>query len=567
MNPALNDERKRAEAKFRDLLEAAPDGIIVSNPQGAIVLVNARAQQLFGYTQEELLSRSIESLLPDSSREKHIAYRRTYFHKPELRPMGSALELRGVKKDGTEFPVEISLGPFETEDGLLVCSVVRDVSDRKRAEQELRTNEERFRVALKNSPVVVFNQDLQLRYTWINNPVQAWAEKGWLGKTDADVVEPESAARLTAIKRKVVDTGIPLREEVAIRFDDQVLYYDLTVEPLRDLSGAIVGITCASTDITKRKATEQALRDREEQINAFFDSSPVGMALLGPDLRYLRVNEPLAKINGRAVREHLGKTIPEVLPSLAPLLEPIFQKIVASGESFLNLELSGRLPEAPDETRHWLASFFPVKQNGNPPAAGGVVVDITRNKRLESTLQQQAAMLDLAQDAIFARDVSGNIIYWNRGAQATYGWSAEEALGRHSQELLQTTFPVPLEDIETAVLNLGQWEGELKHVTREGRTIVVASRWSIQKDANGAAIAYLEINRDITERRRLEEQLLQSQKLDAIGRLAGGVAHDFNNILVVIKLSTDILEVIAGKLLFDKPLLQHFSHAGPGQPR
>ena len=546
--------RKRAETKFRHLLESAPDAMIVSDRDGKITLANAQVQRLFGYTQEELLGQPIECLVPQSYRAQHSGHRRRYFQHAKLRPMGSGLRLYGRRKDGVAFPVEVSLGPLETEEGLLVCSVVRDVRDRELAEQELRTSEERFRVALKNSPVVVFNQDRDLRYTWVNNPVFAWAEKGWLGKTDEEILEPESAGRLSAIKRGVLSSGVGVRQEVEVKYEGRTVYYDLTVEPLRNPYGEIVGITCASTDITERKAMEQALRNREEQINAFFDSSPVGMALLSSDLRYVRVNRPLAQINGKSVEEHLGKTIPEVLPTLAPALDPIFRRILASGESFLNLQLSGVLPGSPNDTRYWLASYFPVKQNGTPSAAGGIVVDVTESKRLECQLQQQAALLDLAQDAIFVRDFQARIVYWNRGAQSTYGFRAEEALGHSSHELLQTKFPIPLNEIEEKLAKFGQWQGELKHVTKDGRAIVVASRWSIQKDPQGTPVACLEINRDITERRRLEEQLLQSQKLDAIGRLAGGVAHDFNNILGVI---LGHCELLSPKVSHQESLQRH----------
>ena len=137
-------------------------------------------------------------------------------------------------------PVQVSATAIRDLQGKCVMSnsVLYDITERKRMDEALRISEERFRVALKNSPVVVFNQDRELRYTWINSPVLVWTVQGYLGQTDAEIVGGEESARLMAIKHGVLQSGIGTRTEATVTFQGETHYYDPTVEPLRDARGS-----------------------------------------------------------------------------------------------------------------------------------------------------------------------------------------------------------------------------------------------------------------------------------------------------------------------------------------
>ena len=182
-----------------------------------------------------------------------------------------------------------------------------------------------------------------------------------------------------------------------------------------------------------------------------------------------------------------------------------------------------------------LASLAPEQ----PHRVLAIVRDVTARKRTLEALRQQAALLDLAHNAIFTLDSEGRITYWNEGAARRYGWSKEEALGKLAHTLLQTQFPEPHEKIEDTLMRMGRWEGELVHTCRDGRRITVDSRWAVQRDTKGDGFRILEINNDITERKRAEEALRdEAKRKDEFLALLG---HELRNPLAAISTAMHVL--------------------------
>lgn len=158
-------------------------------------------------------------------------------------------------------------------------------------------------------------------------------------------------------------------------------------------------------------------------------------------------------------------------------------------------------------------------------------------------IQEQAALIDRATDAILVLELDDRITFWNKGATVLYGWAEDEAIGLHVSDLIYRQEPPDLEKANRSLLETGKWAGELAQVTRDGRSILVASRWTLVNTETGMPQSKLVINTDITEKKKLEAQLIRTQRLENIGLLAGGIAHDLNNVLAPILMGVELLKM------------------------
>jgi len=173
----------------------------------------------------------------------------------------------------------------------------------------------------------------------------------------------------------------------------------------------------------------------------------------------------------------------------------------------------------------------------------GSCIDISQLRRADERIRDQAELLDHARDAILVRNLEDDITYWNLSGERLFGWSADEAVGKNGRDLLYHHDPSQFDQAKYAVLQTGEWNGELFLQRKDGSDATVDSRWTLIRSSDGKPKAVLVISTDITEKKKIEDQVLRSQRMESIGTLAGGIAHDLNNVLSPIMMSLEVLQM------------------------
>lgn len=277
------------------------------------------------------------------------------------------------------------------------------IHERREAEAALRISEERFRVALHNSPITVFNQDTNLRYTWVYNPASRINTDALIGKSESEMFAPENAQKLIPIKHRVLTTGVGERQEISIIVNGKVRYYDLTVEPLRNHTEEVVGITCAATNITNIRIREQALRESERFIQRIADAMPTALYLYDLiEKRHIYSNQQITQLIGYSLEEiqAMAPTFPQNLihPDDQAKCTTAIKRFVTAKEGEI-IETDYRIQHKSGEWR-WLYSremVFTRTADGLPQQILGTAQDITEHKQAESIRLALAQEQELRQ--------------------------------------------------------------------------------------------------------------------------------------------------------------------------
>jgi PAS domain S-box-containing protein len=309
-----------------------------------------------------------------------------------------------------------------------------------------------------------------------------------------------------------------------------------------------VGIAIQQSELYEQTRYELKLREQmqavleasEERFRTLSASAPVGILQSTPDGICIYCNPHWQQLTGLGEEDALGlgwqqAIHPEDRDRIAQAWEQFLQKRGECCAEFRLLTSQGEV--------HWVSARATAIQSSTGAIIGNVCiyVDITQQKQDTAKIQEQAALLDIASDAIFVRDLHHKILYWNQGAEQLYGYTAAEAVGQDVSELLKGQ-DFSLETAQAILLERGTWRGEVFNHSKTGRLVMVEAHWTLVRDEAGQPKSIFVVNTDITERKKLEQQFYRAQRLESLGTLASGIAHDLNNVLTPVLTISQILQ-------------------------
>lgn len=575
--------------RYQNLFEFAPDGYLVTDTVGVIKEANYAAATLLNLPQKHLLGKPLVVFISQP-------YRKSFMTQLKNSQQVQEWEIDLQPKSGSAFPARVKMGAVHDAQGRQIgwCWLLCNISERKQAQAALRRahDELEIRVAERTAELTYANVLLQQEITERQRIQEALQERERLyrqlverqteliirfdfqgrvnfanaatcqtfglsldelhGRPLFEFVHPEDLpqvmANMTALTSRPhqLNTG-----EQRLLTVNGVRYFEWNITPIEDDTGEVIEFQSVGRDITERKVAEQSLRESEARLTLALEAAQMGIWDWN-----LKSNECIWSANMGLL---YGLPIGYNCPTFETFLNFIH---LEDRESFVQ-NFTGILEQGndfaieyrviwPDGSLHWLSTRGKVYHNelGQPVRMLGTTRDISerqaalRERKLaEEKIREQAALLDITTDGIFVRDLQNQIVFWNQGAQRLYGWQQQEALGKNALELLYKQNSPQLEAALKKVIECGSWKGEMNKVQKSGKEIIVESRWTLVRYATGEPKAILCVDTDITEKKQLEAQFFRAQRLESLGTLAGGIAHDLNNILTPILAAAQLLKL------------------------
>jgi PAS domain S-box-containing protein len=539
------------QQKIDDFIDNSVLGMHWVASDGTILWANQTELNLLGYSKEEYIGHSIVEFYVDRAVIDELLRRLS--NNETVRDYEAQLKC----KDGSICHVLIDSN-VSWQNGKFANTrcFTRDVSERHQAEESRRKAEQKLQKTLRSlefqkyaldRAAIVAITDSHGVITYVNDrfcQISKYSREELIGKThqiiNSSYHPPEFFKKLW----KTIASGNVWQGEIKNKTKDGHFYWvETTIVPFIDETGKPFQYLSIRFDISERKRSEaerkqveEALRQSEQKFRAIFDGTFGFIGLLNSEGILLEAN--------RAALEAIDVELADVRG------QPFWQTPWWSHSPQLQEKLRQAIALAANgelicfEAEHILANgssiFVDFSLKPVFDDKGKVVMlipegrDISERKQAEQKIRQQAALLDVTTDAIVVRDLQSQIKFWNKGAEKIYGWQATEAIGRDARSLLYGTVSTEAETAYATVLKQGEWQGELHKITKTAKEAIVASRWTSIADESGNPKFILSVDTDITDKKLLEAQFLRAQRLESLGTLASGIAHDMNNVLTPI---------------------------------
>ena len=537
-------ERKQAEGQLRTLsqtVEQSPISVMVADLEGNLEYANPKFEELTGYSVEEVLGENPRFL--QSGNTPPEVYEELW----NTITAGDTWhgQFHNKRKNGELYLENATVGSIKNERGEIIqyLAVKADITEKVRTEEALQDSERRYRQLIEEASDTVFGVDPKGYCIYANAPASVltgYSNEELTGILFTELIRPDWQERVQSFYLQQRNEAIPestLEFPIVTKTGAEKWVEQKTT--ILSEGATVTGLQGIVREITERKKAEEALKESKERYRSVIDSAPGFIFLLDSA--------------GKVLDLDLSKDDyfhPELLVT-SQIFDYVLEEDRDLFESEIktcltNLENRSFTVRTQDRSTIYRVLLAPVyKADGIAETLVCNFYDITSQKLNERKIEEQAALLDITQDAIGVVDMDGNIIYWNKSAERVYGWSQDEILKTGYRGLLDTSGPEAAEKGElpvSDVLESGEWIGDLRHVTKDGRSIIVESRVSLVRGENDKPSAFLFSNTDITKRREMEAQVLRAQRMESIGLLAGGIAHDLNNVLGPILMSAQILK-------------------------
>lgn len=510
--------RKGAEARFseseehyRNVAETATDAIITADEEGVITFVNRAAERVFGYASEDIFGLKLTMLMPEYSRHVHEASLKTYIatgnrHLEYWEP----ITLSGLRKGGKQIPVEISVSRFTKNNRHVFTCIVRDITERKRAEESLL----RLAAIVESSSEAIIGNNLDgTIVTWNPGAVRlfGYSAEEAIGRHLTIVVPADRADEVPRLLEKISRGDSEAHyETVRLHKDGTQIDVSITVSPIQDSAGRLIGASTIARDIAEQKRAEEKLRESEEHYRNVAETATDAIITTDEESAITSVNRAAERIFGHGSEELLGRKLTELMPEyLRHVHQASLKTYITTGDRALEywecIDLTGLKKGGQEIPVELSVSRF--TKNGKHVFTC-IVRDITERKQGQESLLRLAAIVESSSDAIIGNTLDGTIFTWNPGAEKLFGYAASEAIGRH----ISIVVPGDRKDEVPQILErIARSEStdnyDTVRLNRVGEHIDVSVTVSPIKDGTGTVIGASTIARDITEQKQAETHL------------------------------------------------------------